>query len=176
MWNSHAIKRGIVAIFIGSFLTTTFGGAVLAASGINERIRNGILREEREWPLLSWFFKERARFCVDHPNFRMGRVEKSDSRLVSIIDPNGKKTNVELPSGMSVKEGQIIRLAGSESGDIFRVNSGHHCNPGRVGRYFGRLLKMPHGGGTMESHLQMRCGEGMKRRHNNRGQADGSDE
>ena len=142
MWNSKALKRGIAGIIIGSYLTTAFGGAALAASGVNEKIQAAILQEKRDFPLVSWFFKERARYFIDHPNFKMGRVESFAGQFCWIVDPHGHKSKIKLPTGMGVKKGQIIRIAGVKSGDLFRVSAGHHCNPGRVGRYFHPMTMM----------------------------------
>ncbi|MBU2646502.1 hypothetical protein KKI24_17470 [bacterium] len=166
MWHSNAFKRGIAAILLGSFLTTTFGGAALAATGINDRIQRVIIQEEREWPLVSWFFKERARYFVDHPNFRMGRVEKTEGLFVWIIDPRGRTSRIELPAGMQVREGQIVSLTGVASGDLFRVNSGHHCNPGRAGRYFHHMSMMnAEMNENMREHHRMMRRNGMMMQH-----------
>ncbi|MFH2132950.1 MAG: hypothetical protein ABIK68_21405 [bacterium] len=165
MWHSNAFKRGIAAILLGSFLTTTFGGAALAATGINDRIQSVIIQEEREWPLVSWFFKERARYFVDHPNFRMGRVENTDGPFAWIIDPRGGKSRIELPAGMRVREGQIVSLTGVASGGLFRVNSGHHCNPGRAGRYFHHMSMMDTDmNKNMREHHRMMRRNGMMMR------------
>ncbi|MFH2131181.1 MAG: hypothetical protein ABIK68_12480, partial [bacterium] len=113
----------------------------------------------REWPLVSWFFKERARYFVHHPNFRMGRVEKTEGRLIWIIDPRGERSRIELPEGMQVREGQVVSLAGVAADDLFRVSSGHHCNPGRVGRYFHHMSMMSPGmNGNMRGHHRMMGG------------------
>ena len=165
MWNSKALKRGIAAIIIGSYLTTAFGGAALAATGINEQIQDAIIKERREWPLVSWYFKERARYCIDLPNFKMGRVEKSNGRFVLIMDPHGHKSKIELPTGMTVRKGQIISIAGVSSGNLFRVSSGRHCNPGRVGRYFHHMSMMNKGmDEKMRKHHQQMPKEGMMKR------------
>ena len=145
MWNSKVLKRGIAAIIIGSYLTTTFGGAALAATGINEQIQAAIIEEKRDWPLLSWYFKERARYFIDIPNFKMGRVEKLEGRFIWIMDPHGNKTKLELPVGMQVRKGQIISMTGVKSGDHFRVSTGRHCNQGSAGRYFHHMSTMNRG-------------------------------
>ena len=163
MWNSKVLKRGIAAVVIGSYLTTGFGGAALAATGINEQIHTAIIKEKRDLPLLSWYFKERVRYFIDLPDFKMGRVEKSDGRFVWIVDPHGKKSKIELTTDMKVRKGQIISLAGTESGDLFRVNIGHHCNPGRAGRYFHHMSLM---NGDMDggTHMHQRRTRGELKR------------
>lgn len=162
MWNSKAIKRGIAGIVIGSFLTATFGGAALASTGINKQIQTAVIKEKDEWPIVSWFFKERARYFIDHPNFRMGRVEQSDGKYVWIVNPQGKKFKIELPSDMMVNEGQIISVTGIESDNLFKVANGRHCDPGRVGRYFHSRSMMHQGReGKMKNHHRMMDGEGM---------------
>ncbi len=166
MWSSKALKRGIVGIIIGSYLTTVFGGAALATTGINEKIQASIVQEKRDLPLVSWFFRERARYFIDHPNFKMGRVERYDGQFCWIVDPHGHKSKIELPADMKVQKGQIIRIAGVTSGDLFRVSTGHHCNPGRVGRYFHEMSMMRPGmnkqmGGP---HKMMKMKMKMKRK------------
>ena len=155
VWNSKALKRGLAAIVIGSYLTSVFGGAALAATGINEQIQAALIKEKKEWPLVSWFFKERARFFVDLPNFRMGRVEKLDNQFVWIVDPHGNKTKVILPPGMRVREGQYVSLSGHASGNFFKVNSGRHCNPGRVERYFHHMPMIHQGMDEKMKHHPM---------------------
>ena len=145
MWNSKALKRGVAGIIIGSYLTAAFGGAALAATGINQKIQAVIIKEKRELPLVSWFFKERARYFIEHPNFKMGQVQMSDGQFVWIVDPHGHKSKIELPTGMRVQKGQIISITGVRSGDLFRVSAGRHCNPGRVGRYFHHMPMMQPG-------------------------------
>ena len=167
MWNSKALKRGIAAIIIGSYLTTSFGGAALAATSINEKIQSAVIKENEDWPLVSWFFKERARFFINHPNFRMGRVEQSEGRFAWIIDPHGNKQKIELPASMRVQKGQIISMAGVASGDLFRASVGRHCSQGRAGKYFHHLPMMHNGmNQNMGGHHRMmqRGGMMMKRK------------
>lgn len=142
IWQSKAFKKGIAGILIGSILTTTFGGAALAATGINGQIQTTFIENKWDMPLLSWFYKERARFYVDHPNFRMGRVGRAEDGLVWIVDPHGNESKIALPSGMTVKKGQVISLVGLETGNVFRASTGRHCSPGRVGKYFSHMSMM----------------------------------
>jgi len=151
LWKSKTLKRGIAGIIIGSFLTTTFGGAALAATSINGQIQTALITQEQEIPLLSWFYKERARFFVKHPNFRMGRVVRFEKNLVWIVDPHGKTLMIELPAEMNVQERQVISLVGTEADDLFVARAGRHCSPGRVGKYFSHMSSMMRRG-NMGSH------------------------
>lgn len=145
LWKSKTLKRVIAGIIIGSFLTTTFGGAALAATGINGQIQTVLIKQKQEIPLLSWFFKERAQFFVRHPNFRLGRVIRFENNLVWIVDPHGKTLKIELPAGMDVQDGQVISLVGTETDDLFVAHMGRHCSPGRVGKYFSHMSMMHRG-------------------------------
>jgi len=154
VWNSKVIKTGITTILIGSYLTTAFGGAALAATGLNEKVQTTLSTNNLDLYVISWFYKERARFFVHHPNFRMGSVVKLEKKLVWIIDPHGKRQGIVLPIEMNVQKGQVISLVGVESGGFFRASIGRHCNQKSVRRYFSHMPMMHRGVGKSRNDHQ----------------------
>lgn len=159
IWNSHLVKRGIALTIAVCYLVTGVGGVALANSGMNEQLQTQIVTEDREWPLLSWFYKERARFFVRHPNFNMGQVVQSDDRSALVVDPYGNELRVMLPPQTVVKNGQYLRIRGEKGGQAFMATDVHFCGAGSVGRYFNRV-------GMMSDHMNKnRLNKGMMRQH-----------
>lgn len=161
MWASKAFKKGIAAVIISSYLITGIGGAALAATGMNERIQNTLIERKIDWPVISWFYKERARFFVKHPNFNMGRVNKVDNGFAWIVDPNGREIKVELPNGQVVQKGQYIRLAGASNNGVFKGQDMNFCHPVKVKRYFHHKPMMKH---HMKMRMNMKGHRGMMNR------------
>lgn len=158
MWASQTFKKGATTVIIGSYLITGAGGAALAATGVNERIQNTLIKGKIDWPVISWFYKERARYHINHLNFNMGRVERLSNGLAWIVDPNGKEIKVRLPEGRVVEKGQFIRLAGSIDNGIFKGHDMNFCHPVTAKRYFHRMPMMQH-------HMQMHGPMNMKGHH-----------
>ena len=160
VWNSHLVKRGIAVTIAACYLVTGIGGVALANSGMNEQLQAQILREKREWPLVSWFYKERARFFVRHPNFNMGQVVQSNSTSALVVDPYGNRLKIVLPPHTVVKKGQFLRLRGEglrpgieARQAVFKATDVHFCGPGKVGRYFqGANMMSGHMKGGMMRH------------------------
>jgi hypothetical protein len=159
IWNSHLVKRGIALTIAVCYLVTGVGGVALANSGMNEQLQTQIVTTDKEWPLLSWFYKERARFFVRHPNFNMGQVVQSDDRSALVVDPYGNELRVMLPPQTVVKNGQYLRIRGEKGGKAFMATDVHFCGAGSVGRYFNRV-------GMMPDHMNKnRLNRGMMRQH-----------
>jgi len=144
MWASKAFKKGIAAVIVSSYLVTGVGGAALAATGMNEKILDTLIKDKIDWPVISWFYRERARFFINHPNFSMGRVDKLDNGFAWIVTPTGREVKVELPEGRVVKKGQVIRLAGSDDNGIFKGHDMNFCHPAKAQRYYHHMPMMQH--------------------------------
>jgi len=142
IWASKAFKKGVAAVILGSYVVTGVGGAALAATGVNERIRKTLIEDNRDWPVISWLYQERARYHVKHPNFNMGQVEKLSDGLAWIVDPNGKKIKVRLPEGQTVQKGQFIRLVGSVDNGLFKGHDMNFCHPVNAQRYYHHMPMM----------------------------------
>lgn len=160
LWRSHLIKRGVAIIVAGSFLVTSVGGSALAATSINEQIQSRVINEKSDIPVISWFYKERARYHMKHPEIQMGKVIEKNSDYVVILNPYGETQKIHLPSGMEVKLGQYIRLNGKSRNGEFEAKAMQHCNPTRVGKYFSGMGEMMKNGmkGKMMKHHQMMHG------------------
>lgn len=139
LWKSHMIKQGIALIAAGSFLVSSIGGSALATTSVNERIQSEVINQENAIPIISWFYKERARFHMDHPNVVMGKVIEQKDNSIIIQDPNGKTVKITLPSGTRVQTGQYLRLDGNQVNDGFQANAMQHCNPITAGKYFSHM-------------------------------------
>lgn len=150
--NSRFLKKSMTAIIAGCYLITGVGGVALATSGLNEQVQVRILQEKTSWPLLSWFYKERARYFVKHPNFRLGRVDQTEDGIVWLVTPNGLRIKVGLPQNTSVRTGQYLRLTGNKSSESFIANDIQFCKPKRVQRYFNHMKMMP---GHMNDRMQI---------------------
>lgn len=155
MWASQAFKKGVATVIVGSYLVTGVGGAALAATGVNETIQTALIDRKIDWPVLSWLYKDRARFHVKHPNFNMGRVEKLQNRIAWIVDPNGNQIKVQLPEGNKVEKGQYIRLVGASIDGVFKGHHMNFCHPVTAKRYFHKMPMMKH-------HMQMQRPMKMK--------------
>jgi len=142
IWASQAFKKGVATVILGSYVVTGFGGAALAATGVNERIQKTLLEDKRDWPVISWLYKERARYHVKHPNFNMGQVEKLSDGFAWIVDPNGKKIKIRLPEGQTVQKGQFIRLVGSVDDGVFEGQNMNFCHPVNAQRYYHHMPMM----------------------------------
>jgi len=151
MWVSKVFKKGVAAVIISSYLITGLGGAALAATNVNKRIQKTLTTGKIDWPLISWFYKERARYQVKHPNFNMGQVEKLSDGFVWIVDPNGRTIKVKLPEGQAVEKGQFIRIVGSVDKGLFKGNNMNFCHPVNAQRYY-HHMPMMHQNKTM--HMQ----------------------
>lgn len=161
MWASKAFKKGITAVMVSCYLVTGIGGAALAATGVNERIQNTLIEGNTELPVISWFYKERARFFVKHPNFNMGRVDKLENGFAWIVDPNGKQLMVELPEGRAVQRGQFIRLAGASKNGVFKGHDMNFCHPVTAQRYYHHMSMERR---PMNMHMNMRGHHRMRGR------------
>ena len=139
LWKSNMIKQGIALIAAGSFLVSSIGGSALAATSVNERIQSEVINQENTIPIISWFYKERARFHMEHPNVIMGKVIDQKNNSIIIQDPNGKTVKIMLPSGTRVQTGQYLRLDGNQEDDGFQANVMQHCNPITAGKYFSHM-------------------------------------
>ena len=157
IWKSHLVKRGIALTIAACYLVTGVGGVALANSGMNEQLQAQIVQEKREWPLISWFYKERARFFVRHPNFNMGRVVQADEKSAWVIDPYGNRLRIMLPPQTVVKNGQYLRIRGKKGGEAFMAIDVHFCGSDSVQRYFSRDGMMPGrmNKGMMRHHRKM---------------------
>ena len=163
LWKSHLIKQGIALIAAGSFLVSSIGGSALAATRVNERIQSEVIKQENTIPIISWFYKERARFHMDHPNVLMGKVIEQTDNSIIIQDPRGKTVKIRLPSGTRVQTGQYLRLDGKQVNDGFLANVMQYCNPTTAGRYFSHMGMNPHKmNKKMMEHHQMMHGEDNK--------------
>jgi hypothetical protein len=136
LWRSHCIKRGITLIITGSFLVTSVGGSALAATSINRQIQETIIKEETEIPIISWFYKERARYHMHHANIQMGKVIEKNSDFILIEDPYGKTQKIVLSTARNIVKGQYIRMNGEPTENGFKASKMQHCNPMRVSKYF----------------------------------------
>ncbi len=161
MWASKAFKKGIAAVIISSYLVTGVGGAALAATGVNEKIRDTLIEGKIDWPVISWFYKERARFLEKSPHFSMGRVDKLDNGFAWIVTPTGRQVKVELPDGRVVKKGQVIRLAGSDNNGVFKGYDMNFCHPVKAQRYYHHMSMMQH---HMKMHMNMKGHQQMMKR------------
>jgi hypothetical protein len=74
LWRSNFIKRSVALIVVGSFLVTSAGGSALATTSINRQIQENIINEQTYIPIISWFYKERARYHMQHTNIQVGQV------------------------------------------------------------------------------------------------------
>jgi hypothetical protein len=164
LWKSYMIKQGIALIAAGSFLVSSIGGSALAATRVNEKIQSKIIKQENTIPIISWFYKERARFHMDHPNVLMGKVIEQTDNSIIIQDPRGKTVKITLPSGTRVKIGQYLRLDGNQVNDGFLANVMQHCNPKVASRYFSHMGMGPHrmNKKMMENHRMMHGDDKME--------------
>jgi hypothetical protein len=163
LWKSHMLKQGIALIAAGSFLVSSIGGSALAATRVNERIQSEVIKQENTIPIISWFYKERARFHMDHPNVLMGKVIEQKDNSITIQDPRGKTVKIILPGGTRVQNGQYLRLDGKQVKDEFLANVMQHCNPTTASRYFSHMGMGPHKmNKKMMKHHQMMHGEDNK--------------
>jgi hypothetical protein len=160
LWRSHLLKPGIALTAAVCFLITSIGGTALAATDINTQIQSSVIKEKTNIPIISWFYKERAKYHLKHPQFQMGEVLERQKEFVLIKDPYGKTQKIYLPSNMAVTKGQYIRLNGEQSGDGFHAANMQHCNPKRVGKYFSHMNMM---GGKMGPGMMMN--NGMMKHH-----------
>jgi hypothetical protein len=142
IWASQAFKKGVATVILGSYVVTGVGGAALATTGVNERIQKTLIEDKRDWPVISWLYKERARYHVKHPNFNMGQVEKLSDGFAWIVDPNGKKIKIRLPEGQTVRKGQFIRLVGSVDNGLFQGHDMNFCHPVNAQRYYQHMPMM----------------------------------
>lgn len=165
LWRSHMVKRGIALIAAGSIIVTSVGGTALAATDINRKIQSHIFEKETDIPVISWFFKERAKYHLNHPHFQMGQVTDQKKDHVLITDPYGNTQKIYLPGGMSVQKGQYIRLTGNFSEDGFHGNLMQHCNPSRVGKYFSHREMMKNMMGPKMMMQKGMMNKGMMKRY-----------
>jgi len=154
---SHMIKRGVALIVAGSFLVTSVGGSALASTSINSKIQASVIKEKIEIPIISWFYKERARYHMKHNSVQVGQVIEQNKHFVLIKDPYGQTQKIYLPGGMKVTPGQYIRMNGQVIENGFKATIMQHCNPTSTGKYFMHMGMMSNemNGNMMKHHRQM---------------------
>lgn len=159
---SNILKKGIAVTAIITYLLTGIGGAAIASTGINERIEDGISNNEEDFPWLGMFHHHRAKEFINHPNFKMGKVEAILNGKARVITPHGEQVTISLPVNTKIQEGQILRISGQGDKQLFAAQRVHVCNPNRVMRYFGGM------GGHPEMMNMMKgkscCSRGMMER------------
>ena len=138
-WKSGFLKKGIAVIAIISYLITGVGGVALATTSFNDQIEKGISKREKELPWLNMFHHHRAKTFIQHPNFKMGKVQEINNGSALVITPNGEKVKIQLPETAQVQVGQILRMSGQGNKTAFAARNVHVCNPNRVNRYFGSM-------------------------------------
>ena len=156
---SRMIKRGVTLVVAGSFLVTTIGGSALAATSLNGKIQASIIKEKTNIPIISWFYKERARYHMKHDRVQVGQVIEQNSQFVLIKDPYGKTQKIYLPIGMKVTPGQFIRMNGQVIENGFKAAIMQHCNPTSAGKYvmhMGMMMPNEMNGNMMEHHRHMK--------------------
>lgn len=156
---ANLVKRGLAVTAIISYLITGVGGAAIASTGLNEQIEAGISFKEKDWPWVTMFRHHRAMQFIQHPNFKMGRVEANFNGSARVVTPNGETITIKLPANTLVAEGQILRISGEGEEAVFTAQRVHICNPNRVMRYFGRMM----GPGKMMKDHSCCTGKGMMR-------------
>jgi len=137
---ANFLKKGIAVTAIVTYLLTGVGGAAIAATGFNEQIEEGITRKEKDWPWIGMFHHHRAMEFIQHPNFKLGKVEEILNGTVKLITPNGESVTIRMPENVQVEEGQILRISGQGKQAVFTAQKVHICNPNRVMRYFGKMV------------------------------------
>lgn len=155
---SHLIKRGVALIVAGSFLVTSVGGSALATTSFNRQIQTSVIKEKSNIPIISWFYKERARYHMKHSSIQLGQVVERNNAFALIKDPYGKTQKIYLPTGIKVTKGQYIRMNGKSTQNGFKASKMQHCNPMRVTKYFmhmGMMMKNNLRGNMMKRHRMM---------------------
>jgi hypothetical protein len=153
LWRSRLIKKSIALIVTSCFLVTSVGGTALAATGLNEQIQNKVVKIKNEIPIISRFYRNRAIYLVEHPNFQMGQVIELKAKQATIKTPHGELIKIFLPKNISVITGQYFRFSGQKIDEGFQVKRLQHCNSERGGRYFTHMENMEgHMGKKMQQH------------------------
>jgi hypothetical protein len=150
---SRLIKKSITAIVTGCFLVTSVGGTALASTSLNEQIQDNVVNNKNEIPLISRFYRNRAVYLVEHPNFRMGQIIEHKGKQATIKTPHGELIKITLPSGTAVEVGQFFRFSGEKTEIGFQANRLQHCKTKRGNRYFLQMESMKeHMGERMQQH------------------------
>lgn len=162
---SNLLKKSIAVIAIVSYLLTGVGGVAIASTGLNDQIEASITNKEKDWPWIGMFHHHRAKQFIQHPNFKMGRVEAIFNGSAEVVTPHGENITIKLPVNTSVAEGQILRISGEGEKAVFTAQRVHICNPSRVMRYFGQMMGpgKTMGPGKMMNDHSCCSGKGMMR-------------
>ena len=132
VWRSALLQRGLALIMLILFSFTSLGGGLVAAR------QEELPPEEESWHPLHWVLPAGPIPLARHHHFRMGRVASTGPGWARLDLPDGRELRLDLPQGMQVKEGDFLRLLGEGSDGEFKVKRGQHCDPRRMGRYFGK--------------------------------------
>lgn len=164
---SKIAKIGVIGITAISILFSGFGGAAMAISNLNENVQKRLAEKKYDFPFVSRFYNDRAKFKVRHPHFQFGEILEVKTGKLIVKNPFGDKVEVKISDVSHFEKGQVIRLKGEFSNNMFHANMYQHCDKKRVGRYF---RMMGHGKGHMkhmmkyEPRFQKGKMRGMRRR------------
>jgi hypothetical protein len=132
----RAARLATVWVVLIAYGVTGGGGLALAQTGLNERVRDWALQDERDVPMLGPFYRHRARYRMHHRNFRMGRVLEIENGSARILTPAGEEVSVNLPPGLRPRVDEHVRLSGAPVSGRFAAERGQLCEPRRARRYF----------------------------------------
>jgi hypothetical protein len=143
IWKSAVLKIGIVGLMSISFILIGAGGAALAVTGINEAIQNRVIESQAEFQVISWFYKQRVRNNLNHPNFHMGRILITQDNHTQLLAPTGKRTPITLPEKTGLKEGGYVRLLGKPGPEGFEVKQYQQAQSSMTEQYFCYMNSKP---------------------------------
>jgi hypothetical protein len=140
LWQrSRMTQRRLTKIVVATYLITGVGGTAVAATGINSRIKSNLLRSAGSNSVVASYYQTRTVFCLDHPEFLIGRVINQNNSKFWVITPEGRKIEIKQPPLSKISVGQYLCLHGIMEKDHFNIKLINYCDSSHMEGYFASL-------------------------------------